>query len=242
VVVPSVRALLWPPKVPSYLNDMITGVKRFGSYVRQEFIDRDDDDITEPPMKLSGSSCALPAHFVDLQLLAVRPYNHDTSVFEFALPTGEDTLRLPVGAHILVRSGDTIRPYTSLHSSDGKFELMIKRYDEWGVLESLSNNSLFTRTDHSFKPRGEMSSAVHNLRVGQSLSFKHTKQCLGKLQFPYVGVDTITMIAVGIGVVPMINIIKAFIAREEWNTRIALIYGVVSYCLVSRVNEGVCHG
>jgi hypothetical protein len=72
---------------------MISGVKRFGSYVRTEY-----EEEPEPAGTSSGddsivtTSCAIPSAFTDLSLLSKRRYNHDTSVFEFKLPHGRDSL------------------------------------------------------------------------------------------------------------------------------------------------------
>lgn len=52
------------------------------------------------------------------------------------------------------------------------------------------------------------------MSVGASLRFKHNASCLGALEFPYKGIRSITMIAVGIGVAPMVTILKAFAELE----------------------------
>lgn len=190
---------------------MITSVKQFGSYLRQEYKEP-EEDVPQP----FDSSCTIPAAHIELKLLSKKHINHDCAVFKFALPTGSDELRLPVGAHLLVTATiagrDSTRPYTSLSidPTPGTFELLVKRYDEWGTPEVASNNFLFTKTDHSYRPPGAMSTHIHSLSVGDTLKFKHTRNCLGKLSFPFTGVSSITMLAVGIGVAPMINIITAF--------------------------------
>lgn len=83
---------------------MISGVKRFGSYVRQEF----DEESARPKRAANTSAnellsnCAIPSSYIELKLLSVSPYNHDCSFFEFSLPEGHTELRLPIGSHLLV--------------------------------------------------------------------------------------------------------------------------------------------
>lgn len=222
---------------------MISGVKRFGAYVRTEFEEsecprrsRSHNESNEA--ELFVSPCAIPSDFIPLELVSVHPYNHDTSLFRFLLPLGRTSLNLPIGSHLLIRARgvnegkDAIRPYTSLSSSlpstekeghregkgycpEGMFDILVKRYDEWGVRENpASNNFLFTKTDHSFRPRGLVSSHIHSLAIGDRLDFKHTRECAAKLPFPYPNISSIMMIAVGIGVAPMLTILQAVFALK----------------------------
>jgi len=92
-------------------------------------------------------------------------------------------LQLPLFSFLLVRvdegeaDGTTaIRPYTSISdlTTNGYFELIIKRYDEWGVKESPETHFLFTKTNHSYRPPGAVSNYFHRLEVGQEVYFKRT--------------------------------------------------------------------
>ena len=190
------------------------------------------------------SSCTIPNTWVELELLEIRPYNDDTSIFRFQLPDSQQYLRLAIGSFLLVKApdcehggGDAIRPYTSISiDGNGYFEIICKRYKEWGVREEALKSQthfLFIKTDHSYRPAGAVSNYIHNLKVGQRLSFKHTPACKGKLSaFPLADeVKTLIMIAVGIGVAPMINTLRTIFndANNRESTKdidIILLYGV----------------
>ena len=77
--------------------------------------------------------------------------------------------------------GDAVRPYTPISSSEmaGKFQLMIKRYREWGD----------PRWPHSYCPPGAVSNYLFELKPGAMVKFKHTKF---NVKLPYVvdGKDT----------------------------------------------------
>jgi cytochrome-b5 reductase len=221
---------------------MITAIKSFGSYK----LSRATDALVhlEVEDKTYKSTCTIPNTWTDLELLEIRPYNDDTSIFRFRLPENELFLHLPIGSFLLVKApdcehggGDAIRPYTSISidNGDGCFEIICKRYKEWGVKEDelkSSSTFLFIKTDHSYRPAGAVSNYIHNLKVGQKLQFKHTSSCRGKLSFPFDScVDTLIMLAVGIGVAPMINTLRTIFNDENREltkniTNITLLYGV----------------
>ena len=162
----------------------------------------------------------------------------------------------------------SVRPYTSISpfQQRGTFTLMIKRYDAWGISEKqqlqqheellLQYNDgkihgttantrpvyYFTKTDHSYKPPGVVSTYIHNLPIGQGLEMKFAlPYCLGKIPYPFpktLSISAITMIAVGVGISPMIRILRALLDHEDMATatfptldkscllRIRLLYGV----------------
>ena len=86
--------------------------------------------------------CALaPDAFTALPLRRITPYNHDTSLLVFALPTPDTHLHLPPLTHLIVRApdcehggGDAERAYTSVSPPNvaGSFCIMVKRYQAWG--------------------------------------------------------------------------------------------------------------
>ena len=208
---------------------MISGVKRFGSFVRTDFEERAEEGEEVP------GGCAIPAAYTALPLLSRRKYSHDVGVFEFGLPAGRTQLNLPAGCHLLVRLGSEedplVRPYSAvaLGEPEGSFCLLVKRYDEWGVPESAGKNLLLTRTDHSYRPPGRASTRIHRMRVGDTLEFKFSAQCVGRARFPFPGVSSITMVCVGIGIVPMVGIVEAFARQAEgWTAEISILYGAVS--------------
>ena len=79
---------------------------------------------------LYASSCAIPNTFVPLALVNRFPVNHDTHIFEFAVPEGSESLNLPVCACLLLcvpgreheskGGGDAVRPYTPVSPNEMK--------------------------------------------------------------------------------------------------------------------------
>ena len=92
---------------------MITSVKRYGSYIRSDPNDcfaSDTDEYTIVKESILGFSakeyyetrCSIPADWIELPLIEVAKYNHDTSIFTFQLSIGCKNLSLPVGGFLLV--------------------------------------------------------------------------------------------------------------------------------------------
>ena len=159
---------------------MITNNKIFGSYVRQNptYLFQDDEiyDIND-----RINTCCIPPVWTPLPLLSIDKINNDASIFTFQFPLGEEQLNLPIGSYLLVlapkidNGEDAIRPYTNVADNilnKGTFQLLCKRYDEWGVKETPKTHFLFTKTDHSYKPPGLVSNYIHNLKIGDVLHFK----------------------------------------------------------------------
>ena len=153
-----------------------------------------------------------------------------------------------------------VRPYTAISplQQRGSFTLMVKRYDSWGTpekrllqqheqrlnhysnLDSTDTSSrpvyYYTKTDHSYKPPGLVSTYIHKLEIGQGVEMKFAlPHCLGKIPYPFpqaLPISAITMIAVGVGVAPMIRILRALLdedtTHESRISRIRLLYGVRS--------------
>lgn len=183
--------------------------------------------------------CSIGPNWRALKLLSIEKHNHDTSIFEFALKDSNTYLNLPITDHLLIRVKDDqgeyhARPYTALEEHNkGRFKLMIKRYAEWGIPESKQKMEnkyfLYAKTDHSYKPPGKVSNYVHSLKIGQTLEFQHGDICKGKIAYPFEeNVTSITMIAVGVGVTPMIRILRALLEKNECLhvKKIRLLYGV----------------
>lgn len=115
---------------------------------------------------------------------SIEPSVYFSSIFRFKLLDSTRHLDLPIGSFFLIRApqcdhdgDDAVRPYTSItdYSNDdnrGYFDLLCKRYDQWGVKESIQTHFLFTKTNHSFKPPGAASNYVHRLQPGDTLDFK----------------------------------------------------------------------
>ena len=87
-------------------------------------------------------------------------------------------LGLPSGAFLLCKApgcehggGDAIRPYTSISppGMEGKFVLLVKRYDEWGAKPlptKLGQDSTSTSmSGNPYRPPGAVSNYIHSLQV-----------------------------------------------------------------------------
>jgi len=222
---------------------MITAKQVFGSYILSPVTLEDISPCPLPENILIGrknifENCAIGRQWTALQLLQIQTYNHDTSIFRFSLPAGCSRLNLPAGSFLLVKMPETnqngdeiIRPYTSISDDDilgapkgetGSFEILCKRYEEWGKKENLQNNFLFTKTDHSYRPAGIVSNHIHKMCVGSQLCFKFTPQCVGRLSLllaasseAELAVNTITIIAVGVGIAPFIGMLRALFKERD---------------------------
>ena len=156
-----------------------------------------------------ASSCLIPTTWLPLPLLARKDVNHDTSLLEFELPKGE-SLNLPACACILLRApergpdgGDAVRPYTPIsdNSMVGKFELLVKRYDD-----------------------GAASQYLYGLDVGATVDFKHIKFNL-KAQYPFDGKKTITLVCAGTGITPMYQALGPLLNTPGDERQVVLLYG-----------------
>ena len=101
------------------------------------------------------SSCYLPTTWLGVELIARREYNANTTLYTFGLPDGRG-LDLPVCACVLLRApgrgriegeggspgafdpdSDAVRPYTPVTDQPGRFEILVKRYDDGAVSQYL---------------------------------------------------------------------------------------------------------
>ncbi|CAO1613549.1 unnamed protein product [Sympodiomycopsis kandeliae] len=148
--------------------------------------------------------------FTDFKLKEIKPYNHDSAIFSFAIPddtpsglsvasavvfrgAGEEGLKGPDGKQV-------IRPYTPISAPDdkGHIDFLIKKY-----------------------PNGAMTNHVHDLKVGDSLGIK------GPIpKFPYKAneFEEIGMIAGGSGITPMWQVIQQIAGDKSDKTKVTLIY------------------
>lgn len=224
---------------------MISSDLKFGSFILKPSTSLFDDDLDDNKTNEDHFfNCAIPSRWTKLMLFAVEKYNDDTSLLTFELPSGAQKLNLPLGGYLLVKApncehetqSDAIRPYTSISDQDdetniGKFTLLVKRYDSWGVKESAQTHFLYTKTNHSYKPPGVVSNYLHHLHVGESVEFKFSCTCVGRLRMDLwpSTINCITLIAVGVGVSPMIQIIRSNVKKYVQfgiSFKIVLLYGV----------------
>jgi NAD(P)H-flavin reductase len=115
---------------------------------------------------------------------------------------------------------DAIRPYTPISEDDGSgtFQLLIKQYKRWGNVG-----------DNNYRPAGAVSNYLHNLPIGGLVSFKHIKF---NVKLPYdenlqgfQGVSLITMIAVGVGIAPMVQALNSIFGHPGDTTKVVLLLG-----------------
>lgn len=191
-----------------------------------------------PPRRVDGagvgyaSTCVVPVEWTPYVLESVEQHNHDTAIFRFALPERGQRLGLPVCGCLLMRAkdcehggGDAVRPYTPISPSTmtGAFEVMLKLYKEWGS----------PKHPHSYCPPGAVSNHVFGLKPGDSVEFKHIA---ANVKIPYYhddgsppgfkGVERVTMIAVGVGIAPMVQVLHEMLDNNPSDTtEVVLLYG-----------------
>lgn len=164
-----------------------------------------------------ASECYLPTSWTALKLLSRIEHNHDTTMYEFALPEGQ-SLNLPVCACLLLRApgrgrkegtmefdpnADAVRPYTPVsdNSMTGKFQLLVKRYDG-----------------------GAVSGYLHQLAVGSDVDFRHIAFNI-KEQYPFEGKKRITMLAGGTGIAPMYQALLKLMHTSGDDREVRLVLG-----------------
>mmetsp|Transcript_9676 Transcript_9676/g.12704 ORF Transcript_9676/g.12704 Transcript_9676/m.12704 type:complete len:293 (+) Transcript_9676:160-1038(+) len=139
------------------------------------------------------------------RLVQVRELTADSKLFRFSLPSPEHQMGMKTASCIMVqgegRTGQLVsRPYTPISTNDQKgfFDLIIKNY-----------------------PEGNVSSYIHNLRIGEEV----------KVKGPYVSLEykpnmfkRIGMIAGGSGLTPMLQICREILQNPEDTTEISLIF------------------
>jgi hypothetical protein len=128
-----------------------------------------------------ASSCCIPTTWIKLPLVHFEPYNDDTSIFSFGLPNNATHLNLPTCACLLLLApdvehggGDAIRPYTPISSRrcEGRFDLLVKRYDEWGDKpkeDTIFSFFSYNQNPHSYKPKGAVSNYIFSLTIGSEV-------------------------------------------------------------------------
>lgn len=165
----------------------------------------------------------------NIPLIEKEELTHDTRRFRFALPSDEHVLGLPIGQHIniIAKINDelVIRSYTPVSSDDDKgyIDLVIKVY--------------FKNTHPRFPDGGKMTQYLENLKIGDKIQIRGPS---GRLQYQGEGefvikklrkdppqtlrVDSISMIAGGTGITPMLQLIRHIIKHDEKEIKMALIF------------------
>lgn len=150
-----------------------------------------------------------PTSFLEVPVLAVAAESHDTKVLTFGLPPGR-SLDLPVSSAIVMNAPgageggkDVVRPYNPISSNavEGSFQLLVKAY-----------------------PEGHASKWAAALRPGDRVGFKQTPTGVKPWRYPF-GLDSITMVAGGTGIAPMIQALHPLLTTAGDATRVRLLYG-----------------
>ncbi|KAF9576254.1 NADH-cytochrome b5 reductase [Mortierella alpina] len=149
-----------------------------------------------------------PNAFVDFKLKNVQKLTPNTSRFTFELEEGQN-LGLHVASCVVTKfvkedGKPVIRPYTPTSDADhtGSFDFVIKRYEG-----------------------GPMSSHIHNMKPGDTLAVKGP---ISKYPIKANQHESVTMIAGGSGITPMIQIMSGLLKDKEDKTKINLIFANVT--------------
>lgn len=144
--------------------------------------------------------------WVDLKLKSSKDLSHNTKALIFELPTPDSTLGLTTASALLTKyvtpkGSNVVRPYTPVSDPDskGEFELVVKSY-----------------------PEGKMSKHIHELKEGDTLSFKGP---IIKYQWQPNLHKEITLIGAGTGITPLYQLISAINKNPEDKTKVNLFYG-----------------
>ncbi|KAF5332468.1 hypothetical protein D9611_005133 [Ephemerocybe angulata] len=155
-----------------------------------------------------------PENWKDFKLKKIVPYNHNTSEFVFELPDNQASW-IPITSCLLVKSSDpealkdakgkpVIRPYTptSLPDQKGELTLLVKKYDE-----------------------GKASKHIHELKEGDSLSFKGPIS-----KFPYKAneFEEVALIGGGSGITPLYQLLTHALPHRANKTKFKLIFANVT--------------
>merc|ERR1711870_62547 len=97
---------------------------------------------------------------------------------------------------------DAVRPYNPISANSvlGSFDLLVKSYEQ-----------------------GVVSKFVDALKVGDSVAFKQIKPNIKKWRYPF-GKKSITMLAGGTGIAPMIQALHPLLSTAGDTTKIRLLY------------------
>lgn len=142
--------------------------------------------------------------FTDLKLESIKKVSPNASIFRFSLPSGNHVSGLNVASFVLVKNGDVIRPYTPISepTTRGYLDLLVKKYEG-----------------------GPMSTHIHSLNSGDSLSFKGP---IKKIDYVPNKWEKVGMIAGGTGITPMLQIIHEALKDKTDKTKICLLFGNIS--------------
>ncbi|KAF7658055.1 hypothetical protein LDENG_00018160 [Lucifuga dentata] len=178
----------------------------------------------KPAITLEDPNIKYALRLIDKQIVS-----HDTRRFQFALPSPEHVLGLPVGQHIYLSAKIdgklVVRPYTPVSSDDDKgyVVLVVKVY--------------FKGVHPKFPEGGKMSQYLESLKINDTVDFRGPS---GLLIYKGKGVFAIQadkkspavtktakhvgMIAGGTGITPMLQLITAVMKDPQDKTVCHLLF------------------
>ncbi|XP_023015885.2 NADH-cytochrome b5 reductase 3 isoform X1 [Leptinotarsa decemlineata] len=164
-----------------------------------------------------------------LPLIEKTIISHDTRNFRFALPEKDMVLGLPIGQHIHLSAtiGEdlVIRSYTPVSSDDdyGYIDLVIKVY--------------FKNVHPKFPEGGKMSQYVESLKIGDKIDIRgpsgriqyngHGKFSIKKLRKDppvTMNVKRVNLIAGGVGITPILQLVRHIMKDPTDKTECALLF------------------
>ncbi|KAF9997957.1 NADH-cytochrome b5 reductase [Entomortierella chlamydospora] len=158
--------------------------------------------------KVPITSALDPNAFVDFKLKKVEKLTPNTSRFTFELEENQK-LGMDVTSCVITKFAKedgkaVIRPYTPTSDADqtGSFDFVIKHYEN-----------------------GPMSTHIHSLKPGETLSVKGP---ISKYPLKANQHESVSLIAGGSGITPMIQIISGLLKDKTDKTKINLIFANVT--------------
>ncbi|XP_076275551.1 NADH-cytochrome b5 reductase 3 isoform X2 [Rhynchophorus ferrugineus] len=164
-----------------------------------------------------------------LPLIEKTIISHDTRNFRFALPSKDYVLGLPVGQHIhisaKINDDLVIRSYTPVSSDDdhGYVDLVIKVY--------------FKNVHPKFPNGGQLTQYLESLKIGDTIDIRGPS---GRLQYVSPGtfsvkklrkdpavtfkVKKVNLIAGGVGITPILQLIRQIAKDPNDNTEAAILF------------------
>ncbi|KAJ7999909.1 hypothetical protein DPEC_G00199300 [Dallia pectoralis] len=170
-----------------------------------------------------------PTEKYHLTLIDKEVISHDTRRFRFRLPSAEHILGLPVGKHVYLSAridgSLVVRPYTPVSSDNDKgfVDLVVKVY--------------FRNVHPKFLEGGKMSQYLDSLQLGDMVDIRGPGGLLeykGHGQFAIQMekkspveikcASTVSLIAGGTGITPMLQLVCAIIKDPTDKTTCSLLY------------------
>ncbi|XP_050296863.1 NADH-cytochrome b5 reductase 3 isoform X2 [Anthonomus grandis grandis] len=164
-----------------------------------------------------------------LPLIEKTIISHDTRNFRFGLPSKDQVLGLPVGQHIhlsaVVDGNLIVRSYTPVSSDDdqGYVDLVVKIY--------------FKNVHPKFPNGGLMTQYLEAMKIGDTIDFRGPS---GRIQYVSPGtfsirklrkdppvtvkVNKINLIAGGVGITPILQLIRQIEKDENDSTQCAILF------------------